>query len=54
MSVADFARVFQIKERQKQTWIKQMNKDLKLINKTLEELTVNDYEREKWKKKWQG
>ena len=36
--------------RPKQTWIKQINKDLKPINKTVQELTVNAYEREKWKK----
>ena len=36
--------------RQKQTWIRQMNKDLKPINKTVDELTENDYERKEWKK----
>ena len=36
--------------RPKQTRIKQINKDLKPINKTVEELTVNNCEGEKWKK----
>ena len=36
--------------RPKQTWIKQINKDLKPINKTVDELTENDYERKEWKK----
>ena len=31
--------------RPKQTWIRQMNKDLKPINKTVDELTENDHER---------
>ena len=35
--------------RPKQTWIKQINKDLKPINKTVNELTENDYERKEWK-----
>ena len=36
--------------RPKHTWIKQINKDLKAINKTVDELTENDYERKEWKK----
>ena len=36
--------------RPKQTWIKQIDKDLKPINKTVDELTENDYERKEWKK----
>ena len=36
--------------RPKQTWIRQINKDLKPINKTVDELTENDYERKEWKK----
>ena len=36
--------------RPKQTWIKLINKDLKPINKTVDEVTENDYERKEWKK----
>ena len=36
--------------RLKKTWIKQINKDLKPINKTVDELTENDYEQKEWKK----
>ena len=36
--------------RPKHTWITQINKDLKAINKTVDELTENDYERKEWEK----
>ena len=36
--------------RPKHTWIKQINRDLKAINKTVDELTENDYGRKEWKK----
>ena len=36
--------------RPKQTWIRQLNKDLKPINETVDELTENDYGRKEWKK----
>ena len=36
--------------RPKHTWMKQINKDLKAINKTVDELTENDYERKEWTK----
>ena len=38
------------RKRPKKTWIKQINKDLKPINKTVDELTESDYERKEWKK----
>lgn len=36
--------------RPKHTWIKQINKDLKPINKTISTLSVNDCERLNWKR----
>ena len=36
--------------RPKQTWIRQINKDLEPINTTMDKLTENDYERKEWKK----
>ena len=36
--------------RPKYMWIKQINEDLKAINKTVDELTEKDYERKEWKK----
>ena len=42
--------LYSYRGRPKQTWIKQINKDLKPISKTVDELTENDYERKEWKK----
>ena len=36
--------------RPKHTWIRQINEDLKLMNKTRKDLTENNYERSEWKK----
>ena len=36
------------RRRPKHMWIKQINKELKAINKTVDELTENDYERKEW------
>ena len=38
------------RRRPKLSWIRQINKDLKPINKTMDELTENDHERKEWKK----